>query len=148
MAGIPISIDHTLTRMERGGYRRARCRGTENARNFHAGGTGARDHSRAKPTKTPSTLVARLYAGNKRRYWQLQLSLCDYRSTRRVHPSQNSLRQNHASLCAQQEFHLAPSPASGLGMAWKRDYGARSRLFRHGNGDGYRLERPLRPWLS
>jgi tellurite resistance protein TehA-like permease len=50
----------------------------------------ARDHSRAKPTKTPSTLVARLYAGNKRRYWQLQVSLCDYRSTRRVHPSQNS----------------------------------------------------------
>jgi tellurite resistance protein TehA-like permease len=34
--------------------------------------------------------VARLYAGNKRRHWQLQLSLCDYRSTRRIHPSQNS----------------------------------------------------------
>jgi hypothetical protein len=143
-----LLADHTLTRMERGLAGALVVVVPQTPEIFHAGGAGARDHSRAKPTKTPSTLVARLYAGNKRRYWQLQLSLCDYRSTRRVHPSQNSLCQNHASLCAQHEFHLAPSTASGLGMAWKRDYGARSRLFRHGDGDGDRLERPLRPWLS
>jgi hypothetical protein len=58
-----LLADHTLTRMERGLAGALVVVVPKTPEIFHAGGAGAHP-SRAKPTKTPSTLVARLYATN------------------------------------------------------------------------------------